>query len=176
MSKREWLPPANPPELEWIRLAAFIDGEGSIGIRKRTWQPPKRKSSCSPHYVTTVVLCNTDPRLIVWAKNTFQVGTTSIRDFKNPGERTHSHHRPCYIWEVSARAAQWILEGCFPFFVMKKDQAQICLDIRSTMHQVGRPRQGLPIDVLNLRAELKDKLHAEKKRIITLEEVNCALP
>ena len=174
MSKREWMPPATPSEIDWARLAAFIDGEGCIGIRKRTWQKPDRVGKSSPAYVVTVVICNTDPRLITWLKDTFQIGTVFCRDFKNPGESSkYNHPRPCYVWESQARAGQWLLEGCLPFFVMKKDQAQICLEMRATYsdHR-GGSKHHLSLAVLSSREELKQKLHNEKQRTITMEEIN----
>jgi hypothetical protein len=157
---QRWVePPANPPEMEWVRLAAFIDGEGSIQIRARG------------NNVISVVLCNTDPRLLVWAKDTFKVGTISTRTFKNWGEKTKFKHKPGYAWEVQARAAQWLLEGCFPFFILKKEQAQICLEVRSTVKSF-RGRAPLTLDILSLRAGLKEKLSSEKKRIIPMEEIS----
>lgn len=158
---KNWVPPANPPELEWARLAAFIDGEGSIGIRT------SRRNHC-----ISVVVSNTDARLLVWAKNTFHVGTISIRNFRNPGEdQKYRHNKIGYAWEVQARAAQWLLEGCFPFFIIKQDQAQICLEVRATVN--SHPgRKPVSLDVLKMRTDLKQKLSQVKQGCVTMEDIN----
>ncbi len=153
---KEWIPPTNPPEVEWIRLASFIDGEGSIGIRSRG------------NFVITVVLTNSDPRLIAWAKNTFKVGTVSVQD-PNSRSKDSYNRKPTYVWEVQARAAQWLLEGCLPFFIIKMEQAQLCLEVRST---IRKSSYRLTTEILNYRADLKTRLSAEKKRTVTMEEIN----
>lgn len=101
---------------DWARLAAFIDGEGSIWIAKHV---TTRK--CSYHLVVRIT--NTDPRLFVWIGHRFG-GIGSFGIYKNNG---FPSERMMQRWELCSSRAALILKGCLPYFVMKREQAELAI-------------------------------------------------
>lgn len=156
----KWEPKSDIPATDWAKMAAYIDGEGSIGIRLRKAGPRNK----ADRHVITVVLCNSDPRLITWAQDLFCVGSLSIRKIWNPDAPGRiKSRRPSYIWEVQAKRAEWLLKNCLPYFTIKVEQARICLELSSTMSNVWNR---VPPEVFIKRQELKQQLHTLKATVI----------
>jgi hypothetical protein len=103
-------------EMDWARLAAFTDGEGSILIAKG-----KRvaKGCDHPTYVLTLIVSNTDLRLIDWLVQTF--GGASY--FSHGMAQRKWSVRTCYSWRMFDQRAATILEHCLPDFIIKGQQA-----------------------------------------------------
>lgn len=129
-------------ELDWARLAAFIDGEGSIMILER-------KRAAGSHPYLRVNMCNTDPRLIVWLKNTF--GGSVTKDKRSGNVK----HRVAYRWHISSNQAAWILESCYPYLILKREQADKALAFQSTLKGPGHI---VPSHVWEERYRLRDEL------------------
>src|SRR6266487_1864296 len=110
-----------PTEIDWARLAAYIDGEGSILITERHY-----KSSPYPGMYIRVILANTDPRLPLWAKERF--GGVFVIGWRDQPE----HHKTPYKWHVSCNQAASVLEKCLPYFLLKKEQAEVALAFQRT--------------------------------------------
>ncbi|HEV8525223.1 MAG TPA: hypothetical protein VGQ71_12040 [Terriglobales bacterium] len=117
-----------PTKLDWVRLAAYIDGEGSILITERHY-----KTSPYLGMYIRVVLANTDPRLCLWAQERFG-GVFVISQRDKP-----AHHKTPYKWHVSCNQAACILERCLPYLLLKREQAEIALAFQSTVTN-GRGR------------------------------------
>jgi hypothetical protein len=150
--RMRWTPPTKPSDLEWAKLSSFIDGEGSIGIRCR-------KNCATPNYIISVVVTNCDPRLIIWIKHTFKVGSVSAQD-PNSRSKDSYNRQTSYVWETYSRCAEWILENCLPHFVLKSEQAEICLELGKTMLRTRW--RGLDQQILVKRENLKQRLHVLK--------------
>ncbi len=143
-----------PTEQERIRLATFIDGEGCIRICKR----PKGRRKNTP-FVVQVEVTNTDPRLALWCSTTF-----GGRFYK---KTTQKHNRLQFCWCVSAMAAEKILLLCLPYFLLKREQAEVALACRRTVKNTGRE---LSPSVIAFRLECRDKLSALKKELPPVAE------
>jgi hypothetical protein len=119
-------------EIDWARLAAYIDGEGCIrvaGVKgKQTW-------SRRVLYLE-VTVANTNPRLSQWLVATF--GGSIVTYHKG-----HAKWKPCFTWYISSRHAAQILERCLPYFIIKPEQAYVALAFQATVRTVrkGQPRQ-----------------------------------
>jgi hypothetical protein len=135
----------NPSEADWARLAAFIDGEGCIDIHESPYMPSRKKRS--PIYIR-IHVSNTDPRLFKWCQDNFG-GTLQLRNKQRQGWRN------CYVWFASCRRAAWILQNCLPYFVLKRDQAELGLAFVSTQGAHGIKTSP---EVLARRRELQQKL------------------
>lgn len=109
-------------ETDWARLAAFIDGEGCIKI---TSGYDHRRKGIQHRYRFTVEICNTDPRLSQWCKQLWG-GVIVYRDMKN------RRWKNSYSWLVSERRAEAITKRCLPYFVIKREQAEVALAYRAT--------------------------------------------
>jgi hypothetical protein len=113
----------NVPQLELVRLAAFMDGEGSIvlGNQKRRIRNLRLQ------------LCNTDPRLILWAKELF--GGSMSREIKHGKVK---NTRNIFRWHVSSKQAELLLKAILPYLILKKEQAEVALAYRTTVGSVGK--------------------------------------
>lgn len=145
----------NPEREDLIRMAAFIDGEGCIGILQHR-QPTKRRPG--GQMLLKVDTTNTDPRLAEWCKEKFG-GITTIATSKNP------KHRSVYRWFAHGEHAATILELCLPFFLLKREQAEIGLSFNRTFALTGSPVRfkRVPPMTHDERMRLKNKLTVVKR-------------
>jgi hypothetical protein len=134
-------------EKDWVRLAAFIDGEGSILLNRFSGKY-RRKNM----YVRVTVV-NTDIRLPHWIASVFGGPVTSS------DVRHSSKHRPCWRWQVSCTQAAQVLEGCMPYFLVKREQAELALKFQSTVGGPGRP---VTQELADQREEIRRQLHMLK--------------
>jgi hypothetical protein len=144
-------------EIDWAKLAVALDGEGCITIRV---DRPERTYRVTEQYYVHLSLSNTDPRLPMWCHK-----TTGEGHFYAVPPRS-ARHKTQYLWVVAINGASaWILRNCLPHFIIKREQAEICLALRETKnwkHGKGTGRF-TPESVRFERANLKAKLHALKK-------------
>lgn len=138
-------------EIDWARLAAYIDGEGCITISN---------TKGSQAQYMKVFIANTDPRLMEWCRDNFG-GTINGKKRVN-----REKHKPCYVWTVCSQMAWVVLLGCMPYFIIKREQAEIALSFQRTMSRKrpwvdGRPER-LPADVLKFRNQCYGELRRLK--------------
>lgn len=121
-----------PSDIDWARLAAFIDGEGSI---RSCIQRKKNKGTAArfPIFATTVQVANTDLVLMTWLSNRFG---GVVEQKKNGGGR----RRTLYIWRLLTKDQVAILEGCMPYFILKRRQAELAIELILMADQKRRPR------------------------------------
>jgi hypothetical protein len=151
-------------DVDWARLAAYIDGEGCIGIIPTRGQAMRRKS---PNHHLKVFVANTDPRLLDWIFETVGVGmcyrlpnSPSLAANINSGK-----WKPRFQWWVTAKPAAQILEGCLPYFIIKREQAEIAIAFQKTktFHGKGRLREHLPANVIQMRDEMASAIRDLKR-------------
>ncbi len=138
-------------QTDWARLAAFLDGEGSISIVYATHKEPRLTSSRTQYEYVRLTIANTDPRLIVWLVETFG-GRVREREY-----RRNANWKTAYWWTSSCRRACELLEQCMPYFIMKKERAELAIALQQTMKRSGRG--GTPAEVIEQRAVIKARLH-----------------
>ena len=155
-------PPVNPTEVDWARLAAFIDGEGCIllGAHKN---PSKYGEAHYDH--VRVIVANTDPRLMLWLRERF--GGKILRTYKRADKPDWRHGMK---WYVSCQVAIELLRGCYPYLICKRDQAEIAFAFQET---VGRPGvKGHPPEVYAARQELKERLTAMRWKQYSEDQIH----
>jgi hypothetical protein len=103
-----------PTVYDWVRMAAFIDGEGNIQVN-----PYKKTRKVQ----VRIVIVNTNEMLPLWLQETFG-GHIVTRAFKNP------KWKPCYAWSCTSGRACWILHNCLPWFLMKGSQAKLLMELQ----------------------------------------------
>jgi hypothetical protein len=146
-----------PSPLDWGRLAAFIDGEGSILINTQ-----KRGGTEARGFYLRVTVANTDVRLPVWLKETF--GGT-YKDANTPSYYVGKNVKRCYHWGASARRAAWILHNCAPYFIIKGEQAELGIGLQESLSRFTRgPGKRVPPEIHAERKELKRRLLVMKAR------------
>lgn len=113
------------PLIEWARLAAFIDGEGTITAQAQTMN----KGRCRTTKLS-VQVSNTDIRIPSWCQRIFGGAVTPYRASSPVG-------KPYAVWTVASLMAEEILRFCLPYFVAKFEQAQVALLYRGTFSKPG---------------------------------------
>ena len=139
-----------PTQIDWARLAAFIDGEGCIEIVKSSTTIRGKKYF---GYTFRIEVFNTDPRLPAWCERTF-----GGKAYKR--QRQRKHWRPCFGWRVNSGKAIFILRGCKEFFILKREQVEIAEAFLAT---IGKHGADVSDEVNELRRYYKNQLNIEKK-------------
>jgi hypothetical protein len=129
------------------RLAAFVDGEGSIVLGSR----PR------PLRDLRLQLCNTDPRLVLWAKDLFGGSVTS-----EARSDVVANTRNVFRWHVTGRRAELLLKAIFPYLILKKEQAEVAIAYRLTIGSAGK----------RLSDEVRAKRKALTERLTELKHIN----
>lgn len=151
-------------DIDWARLAAFFDGEGCISICTATGN---RRGHTQ--WFLRAFICNTDPRLIMWCHERFG-GVV-----RGKPREDRKRHKPCWEWIVVANVASAILTGCLPYFIIKREQAEVGLAFQATK-VYGQRHTGLaknartvPPEVLKYREYCYDELRRLKQELPTGE-------
>ena len=130
---------AGVSEINWARLAAYIDGEGTIMIaRTKT-----NKGTKQPMYVLTLIVANTDLRLIRWLSNTF----TGQSYFSHSESQRKWSKKTCHSWRLFEKRAAVVLEHCLPYLIIKRDQADIGLAYRALRDLGSKGRKLTLVDI-----------------------------
>ena len=142
-SKRE--AEIEPTEIDLAMMAAYIDGEGCIStvVASTTkWKNPSLSIELSVH--------NTDPRLVDWCQKRFG-GRIYRTIHENKPEWMDS-----YGWKVSCKQASEVLQACLPYFVIKREQAELAIALESTKARWGR--SGAPEEIHRKWWEIRNQL------------------
>lgn len=140
-------------EINLAKLAAYIDGEGCIDIRKSA---PKRPG-WAPGYSISVQVFNTDPRLASWLKSNFGGGIWA-------DEKGSRRKHVCFRWYINGRAASGLLRECLPYFTIKSGQAKCAILMEESRKYHGRP--GAPISHQKARDILLASIRRERSRYV----------
>jgi hypothetical protein len=141
-----------PTEIDFARLAAFIDGEGCIDIHTHRAFMKHLGRVFETQYVR-IQITNTDFRLALWCKETF--GGTA-----HPEPPKSERHKAKLNWYCSSKKAAEILIACLPYFVMKRDQAEIALAFQKTKSRIGR--RGHTPETFERRLDLQKQIKSLK--------------
>jgi hypothetical protein len=144
---------ASASEVDWARLASFIDGEGTIYINKSA----RRKATFSPRYFLSVSITNSSPLLMDWLKRIF-FGTVYL--VKNSSPLTK---KVMMRWQLNERQAQTVLEKCLPYFVVKREQAEIGLAFMR-LRSENWSRKKVSDEVLAVRESYRLQIHEANQR------------
>ena len=149
------------PVEDLARLAAFIDGEGCISIKVNAnvrWANGKQ-------FCLRFQLGNTDPRLIQWCRETFQVGSSYVQSRFSKSQQKF-RRKPLWYWEVTGKNLCALLKACYPYLIIKKEQAEIAFAFQKLIGKgFGGPNNPLNKANFDQRLELKNRLHLLKKEI-----------
>jgi len=160
---KAYQPATAPSEIDWARLAAYVDGEGHIAIKDSKY---KTKSGEARNYhVMTVAVHNSGIYLMKWLVKTFG-GAYWLSHSKH---NRPAHWHDCWKWELSSGNAENALRHILPFLLVKSEQAEVALALRATVSKRGirvvRDAKGhilghMDVDpaVLEKRAALKTKI------------------
>lgn len=137
-------PEQEPTQIDWARMAAYIDGEGCIAIKLHRSKSYKRVG-----LYLQLTITNTDFRLAEGTKASFGGCVHFIG-------RKKDQWSPCAKWDVASAHARWILEGCLPYFIIKREQADIALAFSRTLGRRGV--KGTPPEILEKQWDLRQQI------------------
>lgn len=107
-------------------LAGIIDGEGCIAVEKKF--PSKRKRF--PHYFARLSITNTNINLMNWLCNEFGGKTFN----KQASSFTC---QPCFSWYAFGTKLESVLQGIFPYSIIKHEQIINIINFRKTVGNTG---------------------------------------
>lgn len=130
-----------PTAEECAYAAGFLDGEGCIYVRGPHGKAPHRSS-----YSICVGLGNDDIRPILFIQRLWG-GSISPGPVRANGKCNSR-------WTVTAKRATAFLQDVLPFLKVKREQAELVLELQTTKRKVG-PWQPLDEEVVERWAEIK---------------------
>lgn len=150
-----------PKQIDWARLAAYIDGEGTIYINRQN----PAKSTRSVRHFLSVVVTSSSGTLMRWLRGTFTGTIYSVAP-------NHWGKKPVFRWQLNERTAEWVLTNCVSYLLIKREQAEIGLAFRKSKgdHRYGAGVK-LEAGVLADRDEFSQKIRDLNSRPDPLETV-----
>jgi hypothetical protein len=142
---------AGVSEINWARLAAYIDGEGTIMIARTK----PNKGTKQPMFVLTLIVANTDLRLIRWLSETF----TGQSYFSHSESQRKWSNKTCHSWRLFEKRAAVVLEHCLPYLIIKRDQADVGLAYRAIRDLGSKGRKLTAVDISD-REEFRSKIRS----------------
>jgi hypothetical protein len=121
---------ARVSEVDFIRLAAYIDGEGSIAISNDAIRSPRAKSTSNN---LNLIISNTNVAFMNWLKETFAGSVYFVKYEKCK----HLGKKQTMRWQVNDRKAEAILKHCEPYMLIKREQARIGIAFMSLKRKKG---------------------------------------
>ena len=133
-------------------LAAFIDGEGTIGVYKVLGINNKYV------YQQTLSLVNTDIRLIVWLVDNF--GGKLANAVKH-----EENWKDTYTWKLSSYKSYKLIKKIRPYLLLKQEQADCAIELYEkvskwkyvTMHPMPDYKRKIADDLYKRNIELNKK-------------------
>jgi len=141
--------------------AGVVDSDGSIGIRLDTYAMRVRKIKAGPVYKERVTLKQIEPQAVDLLHEAFG-GSRFISAPQNP------RAQPLHSLQIVDRMASTFLEAILPYLLIKRRQAELCIELRRLKdesrkarfaygrgHRGGGPRpDALSAAMSELRAEI----------------------
>ncbi len=140
-----------PDSHDWDRLAAYIDGEGTISLSPRKVPGMKSLTLCGK-----VVVTNTNFALTVWCSETFGMKFY----VKRHGDLGRGW-KDCYYSQAVGYRAAWLLYNCRQWLLLKGEQADLVMEHQDST-KVGTWERGsgvaTPANLLEFRDGLRERL------------------
>lgn len=140
MSRIRFTPTRAATEVDWIRLAAFVDGEGCITGNQSTR--------------VVIHVANTSTALMRWLADCFGGSVHKRKD------RTSTNNKQAYLWTVVGVLAADVLFRIRPYLIIKGEQADIAMRLGRSKMYGGKWNAGIAKE----RTELLLKIRALNMR------------
>lgn len=126
-------------------IAGFFDGEGSVCVAITTTST-RANGKKYPKALVTATVGQTDLRVLTWIKS-LAGGTIHLQK-----QNQNAGRLPCWVLVWAGYALDNILPQLMPYLKVKRERAEIALEMRKT---IGKPGRGLPVTQENVEARLK---------------------
>lgn len=149
VNKRKGSPEASPlTRTERAYLAGIIDGEGSIGVYKR--------SPTGPNYFLKLAVYNTFEALITWLTEHLGGATVFMRN--DP-----PNQRPSWSWTIYGANALRVIRLARPYMIVKAKQADLAEEFMATLvdnRRVAVKPKVVPPEQLAQRVKFYEQMSA----------------
>jgi hypothetical protein len=123
--------------LDLAYLAGFMDGEGTIGLRRIRRADRGGAFSYEPY----IEVANTDPVIPVWLHSLFG------GYYRERATTLGGNSKPViYRWATKSRAAVAVCERLVPYLRLKRPQAEVLLSAFALRRAVGGRRNFSPAE------------------------------
>jgi hypothetical protein len=142
-------------EIDLARLAAFVDGEGSLLLEHYLCTKRGHK-----RWRTTpeVSVSNTDIRLPEWCLRTVGIGAVCKAGTKGP------NWKQAYYWACTGRVAIAVARAIYPYLIIKRQQAEVLMSYECLILDRSQTRRGLSPQNQEQRLHLVTKIRALNHR------------
>lgn len=148
-------------------MAALIDGEGCIGIRRYdSHSNGLDHQRCQDSFVPYLSIGNNDRELLDRCVQITGYGKVGIKDRPSTDSRGINSRHVYYGWRLDGNAAVDVIRDVYPFLVAKRRQAILChtLDLSNKNGKALRGNSALPADEQARREEMKRLVNACNQR------------
>ena len=147
-------------------LAGIIDGEGTLFIGN---YGNKDKNRGNGFFQTVIAVTTTDKCLIDWLYSNFGGWMSEY----TPKQRAENCKGPVYSWKCTGDRLTHLCEIMIPYLVIKKDQAEILLQMRTTYNssEYVKGKQGVQSvseETHNKRLKLMNQIKKLHNKINTI--------
>lgn len=151
------------------KLAAFVDGEGYIGIGK--YQAPRGYFT----YRQRLQIVNTDVRLIEWLIKNFGGVFPKVVSDKRESSKGRKH-KDKYNWALSGSDSYKLIKNIQPYLILKQEQADNAIELYEKVskfhysynNQMPLHKRKLAEDIFQRNKELNMKGKYEGEEIDVL--------
>lgn len=149
------------PETTAAYMAGILDGEGCLSIGNHSGN---RKNG-DKHFQVNIAISSTDEVLITWIVETFG----GYKGIYTPKQMSRNGRKQVYRWQCSGDRLTQICEITLPYLIIKKRQAEILIEMRSTFRDAHNQKgkwqvQRVPEEILIRRKELFDEIRTLHNR------------
>lgn len=127
-------------DTQWAYLAGIMDGEGSFSIVCGGRRPNKDHKNGYLNRQLIISLGNTNLKLIDWLVET--VGGDKYLGYRSKTDK----HKMGYLWRLHGKERQKeFIDGVKPYLLLKKEQAEVALEMISTEGKQPEVRAALQV-------------------------------
>ena len=148
-------------QIDYARLAAFIDGEGWLAILRRKPHTERKTGNKNHTYTFVVGVANTSIALHTWLEETFDGKTYPRKNRENiviKGEKT-KQNKKAYEWHITSRDAIKLLKQIRPYLIIKGAQADLAFEFYNKYIKYPyKGRNGIPLWLLKYAEEYYNKM------------------
>jgi hypothetical protein len=144
-------------------IAGFVDGEGYLGIIKKT----SKRSVNGYYYKTAVKIAQVSKNRFILDELKRCYGGTVSKNRVHPGK----NQRESVMWEITGnKAVSKLLKHIYPSLIIKKHQADILIDF----YKIGKSTNGVGGKYDVIRKDIDVKKTELYKRILKLNHRGLA--
>jgi hypothetical protein len=140
-------------------LAGLIDGEGHITVARAF----DRKSVNVSHSIR-VVVTNTNKPIIDWLSEMSHTAPVVKKGAK-------ANWKDAWNWQVTGRNAETLLRAVLPWLRIKRQQAELCLELRDLGRHAWSGRGGLDPELVAAREAIAQQVNDLNQRGVPVHPV-----